>query len=103
MTDTRSLEDRLTDVALIERALNRAVREALLRHKQADNPIAIWRDGQIVHLAPDDILVGRKPDEDCSPSPPSGAHLCSRRCIFVRAFACVFSSLSQHESSMNVR
>ena len=45
-----SLGERLRDTRLIEQALVRAVREALLRHKQAGNPIAAWRDGRVVGL-----------------------------------------------------
>jgi len=51
------LDERFQDIALIERAVKRAVREALLRHKQAGNPIAIWRDGGVVWIQPEDIPV----------------------------------------------
>jgi len=53
----RPLAELLQDHNLIEEAINRAVREALLRHKQAGNPIAVWRDGQVVWIAPEDIEV----------------------------------------------
>jgi hypothetical protein len=36
------------------------VREALLRPRQAGNPIAVWRDGQVVWVAPEDIPVGEE-------------------------------------------
>ena len=49
--------ERVRDIDLIERALKRAIREALQRHKQAGNPISIWRDGRIVWLEPDEIPV----------------------------------------------
>ena len=39
----------------ISKACERAVREALLRHKQAGNPVAISRDGKVVILQPDEI------------------------------------------------
>ena len=51
------LSERLRDLDLIEQALARAVRKALLRHKQAGNPIAVWRDGGVVWIAPEDIPV----------------------------------------------
>lgn len=54
---SRSLGERLRDVRLIQDALTRAVREALLRHKQAGNPVAEWRDGRVVWVAPEDIPV----------------------------------------------
>jgi hypothetical protein len=55
--DQRPLAERLQDVDLITRAVQRAVREALLRHKQAGNPVCEWRDGQVVWIAPEDIPV----------------------------------------------
>lgn len=39
----------------INRAYERAVREALLMHKRAGNPVAVWRDGKVVLLQPDEI------------------------------------------------
>ena len=49
--------DRFADLTLVEETLRRAVRGALLRHKQAGNPIAVWRDGKVVWIAPEDIPV----------------------------------------------
>jgi hypothetical protein len=42
---------------LIETALRRAVREALLRHKQAGNPVAVSRGGRVVWIAAEDIEI----------------------------------------------
>jgi hypothetical protein len=42
---------------LIKQALALAVRDALVRHKQAGNPIAVWRDGRLLWIAPEDIPV----------------------------------------------
>jgi hypothetical protein len=61
-TPSRSLSDRLNDAGLIERALVRAVQAALLRHKQAGNPVAVWRDGKVVWIAPEDIPVTAEKD-----------------------------------------
>ena len=59
MADTEAvkptLAERVRDSKLIEQALARAVRAALLRHKQAGNPIAVWRDGRAVWIAPEEI------------------------------------------------
>lgn len=44
----------------IDRAYDSAVRAALLKHKQANNPVAIWRDGKVVLLPPDEILPDKK-------------------------------------------
>lgn len=41
----------------ISKACERAVREALLKHKQAGNPIAVARNGEVVTLQPDEIDV----------------------------------------------
>ncbi len=38
------------------------MREALLRHKQAGNPIAVWRDGRVEWIQPEDIPVGGPED-----------------------------------------
>jgi hypothetical protein len=43
--------DRITE------ALTQGVREALVKHKQAGNPVVIWRDGKPVWLAPEEILA----------------------------------------------
>ena len=39
----------------IDEALNAAVREAVLRHKQQGQPLVVWRDGKIVLLPPDEV------------------------------------------------
>jgi isoaspartyl peptidase/L-asparaginase-like protein (Ntn-hydrolase superfamily) len=41
----------------IDDAVNRAVEDALLDHKRAGNPVCVWRDGQVVWVAPEDIPV----------------------------------------------
>jgi hypothetical protein len=41
----------------IEEALRRAVREALIRHKKLGNSIAVWRDGKVVIVPPEEIPV----------------------------------------------
>jgi len=51
------LDPILSDSHRIERALQRAVQEALRMHKRAGNPVAVWRDGQVVWLAPEEIPV----------------------------------------------
>ena len=43
--------------AKIEEAYRRAVRKALLRHKQLGNSVAIARNGKVVILGPDEIAV----------------------------------------------
>jgi hypothetical protein len=41
----------------INPAYERAVREALLMHKRAGNPVVVERDGKMVILQPDEIEV----------------------------------------------
>jgi hypothetical protein len=59
MTDAaaskRPLSERVRDMKLTEESLARSVAAALRRHKQAGNPVAIWRDGRVVWLQPDEI------------------------------------------------
>ena len=49
----------LADGKLIARVMRTAVREALLEHKRAGNPIAAWRDGKVVWIPPEKIRVPR--------------------------------------------
>jgi hypothetical protein len=60
-SSSRPLAERLQDLDLIEKALARGVREALIRHKQAGNPIAVWDDGKVVWIAPEDIEIPPEP------------------------------------------
>ncbi|MHB1034621.1 MAG: hypothetical protein ACYC35_04600 [Pirellulales bacterium] len=46
---------------LIDEALNAAVREAVLAHKQKGLPLVVWRDGKIVWIPPEDLDVGETP------------------------------------------
>ena len=41
----------------IDKAIQKATREALKMHKLARNPIAVWQDGKIVILKPEEISV----------------------------------------------
>jgi len=45
------------DIPRLLRALRGAVRKALLDHKRAGNPVAIWRDSRVVWVQPEDIPV----------------------------------------------
>jgi hypothetical protein len=53
--------DRVNDVPRILEALRLAIADALIRHKRAGQPIATWRDGRVVWIAPDDIPVNEEP------------------------------------------
>jgi hypothetical protein len=51
----RSLSDLIAESEAVEAAIQEAVREALLRHKQAGNAVAAWRDGKVQWIAAEDI------------------------------------------------
>lgn len=53
----KSIDEIFKEGSLIDKALRKAVQEALARHKQAGNPIVVWRDGKIVWLKPEEIPV----------------------------------------------
>jgi hypothetical protein len=48
-----------TNPERITKALTQGVRDALLKHKQAGNPIIIWRDGKSIWIKAEDILIGK--------------------------------------------
>jgi hypothetical protein len=51
----------LRDEKLMEKAMRKAVREALIRHRQAGVPIVEWLDGKIVVTPAEEIVL---PPED---------------------------------------
>ena len=51
------IAEAFADPEIITEALAQGVREALLKHKQAGNPIIVWRDGKAVRIKPEEILV----------------------------------------------
>jgi hypothetical protein len=52
---TASAGERVQDIKVVEKALTRAVSDALRRHKQAGNPLPEWRDGKVHWVAPEEI------------------------------------------------
>lgn len=51
------IDEVMADRERITGALAAGVRDALRRHKQAGNPVVVWRDGEMVWLQPDQIDV----------------------------------------------
>ena len=51
---------RFSNTDLLTALIQKAVREALIEHKLAENPVAALVDGQIVIIQPEDIVI---PDE----------------------------------------
>ncbi len=52
-----TIDEIFADGTLIDQALKKAGQQAILRHKQAGNPIATWRDGKVVWIPPEEIVV----------------------------------------------
>ena len=50
-----------SDTESVTRALNKAVREAVLRHKALGQSIYEWRDGRVVEIPASKIRVPRAP------------------------------------------
>jgi len=46
---------RVEDIPRILRALREAVQEAIADHKRAGCPVAVWRNGRVEWIAPEDI------------------------------------------------
>jgi hypothetical protein len=54
------------DGTAIDEALRQAARDARRFHKAIGNPMATWRDGKVVWVQPEDIVVDMP--EDRNPS-----------------------------------
>ena len=49
--------ERVSDLPRIVNAMAEAVREALALHRWLGNPVAVWRDGRVQWIPPDEIPV----------------------------------------------
>lgn len=68
MNDRPDAKALFADGREIDAALAQAVREAILEHKRAGNPIAVWQDGRVVWIPPEEIVVDEPPASgDCRP------------------------------------
>jgi len=65
----KTIEDRLRDWTGIDRAMREGLRETMLRHKRLGQPIIVWRNGQVVEVAPEDIDVPASTDTDAVAKP----------------------------------
>jgi hypothetical protein len=52
--DVRSI---MLDTNLVEQALQKAVVQAMIRHKRLGNPIVVWRDGKVVWIPAEEIEI----------------------------------------------
>ena len=60
----------LSDTDRVTRAIREAGRNARLLHKQMGVPIVVWRDGQVVEIPPEEIVVD-PPEAGSPPANPS--------------------------------
>jgi hypothetical protein len=51
----------LGDAAGVEAAVQAAVRDALIQHKRAGNPIVVWEDGRVVWIPAEEIEIPEEP------------------------------------------
>ncbi len=60
VAEKKTIDELFRDGKEIDAALQNAVQQALLQHKKAGNPVAEWRDGKVVLIKPEDIVVEEK-------------------------------------------
>lgn len=53
----RSVGEIFGEGSLVDSALAQAARESLLLHKRLGLPIAVWRDGAVVWVPPEEIEI----------------------------------------------
>lgn len=53
--ENQPLRERIVDGARIDRALREGVRKALLRHHKLGEAVAVWKDGRVATIPPEDI------------------------------------------------
>lgn len=51
------ITDFFQDTDKVTQVLQSSIKRALLQHKQAGNPVCEWRDGKVVWVSPENILV----------------------------------------------
>jgi hypothetical protein len=61
VADKPDIATAFRDGSAIERAMALAVREAIRRHKCLGQSIAVWRDGQVVVVPPEEIPEDPQP------------------------------------------
>lgn len=56
-TKKNNPSESINNTELILSAINHSIRNAVLQHKRAGNPIATWRDGKVVWIPAEEIEV----------------------------------------------
>jgi hypothetical protein len=69
----KTLAEIFNDTNEVTQRARQAVRDALREHKRAGNPVAIWRDGKVVILPPEEIPDDAESanGEEASVTPPT--------------------------------
>lgn len=57
LTVSLDIDKILADTERVTAAVRQAGRDARLKHKQLGVPIVVWRDGKIVEIPPEEIVV----------------------------------------------
>ncbi len=55
--------ERQVDPKKVQKLIDKAVWRAVLRHKKLGESIAVWRDGRVVTLSADEIVVPEDVDD----------------------------------------
>lgn len=56
----------LNDPQKVTQIIQKGIKAALMRHKQAGNPVCEWRDNKVVWIDPQNIPVEIKKEQDKS-------------------------------------
>ncbi len=67
---TKDIMEIFAEGTAVDRALQEGVRQALRRHKLLGQSVAVWRDGQVVIVPPEEIPVEPGEDGQTFDSPP---------------------------------
>ena len=60
-TNNQKIAEIFAEGNSIDQALNQAVQKAVWKHKVLGNSIAVWRDGKVVWIPPEEINLTEKP------------------------------------------
>jgi len=63
-----TIDELFEDGLAIDQALRDAARDARRLHKALGNPMATWKDGQVVWIQPEDIEIDDHADEEPGPA-----------------------------------
>jgi hypothetical protein len=53
----KSIDEIFREGTAIDAALRRAFEKAMRQHKQAGQPVVVWKDGRVTWIAPEEIPV----------------------------------------------